>query len=114
MTTNRSNQKDTNLYRENQRNHTRGAVQGLLSSKKLLFCMLHDPLTPPPEEAGDQRYVAYKMLASTMQFPNNNPITPTTSTTTPSRDDSARLRPCAGTTRNKQPTHTTTHPPPQR
>ena len=54
--------------------------------------------------------LSYKMLASTIQFPNNNPITPTTNTTHPQKDASTcRLRPCAGQTRkNKNPT--TTHP----
>ena len=74
LTTNRSS-KSTSTNRENHKEpHPRAWIQGL-PSKKLLCTAPH---TRPDQTADTRLRHPYKMLASTMQFPNNNPVAPTT------------------------------------
>ena len=91
LTTNRSS-KSTSTNRENHKEpHPRAWIQGL-PSKKLLCTAPH---TRPDQTADTRLRHPYKMLASTMQFPNNNPVAPATRAPGP-KSGTARPRPCAG------------------
>ena len=76
---------------------------GSIIHKKLLM-QNKTKTTSNPKDYQHIFILLHKMLASTIQFPNNNPITPTT--TPHQKVCLVRLRPCAG---QPEKTRTTTH-----
>jgi hypothetical protein len=96
LTTNRSS-KSTSTNRENQA-APKGTYQVFHSRKLLLHGTTRH--APGPKTGDHALRHQYKMLASTMQFPNNNPVAPTTRAH-PLRPHGrrgirTRFRPCAG------------------
>ena len=93
--------------KEPRKTHPKVCSPGSIIHKKLLM-QNKTKTTSNPKDYQPIFILLHKMLASTIQFPNNNPITPTT--THHPKVNHVRLRPCAGNPEKTKPPTTT---PPQ-
>jgi hypothetical protein len=87
--------------KEPRKTHPKVCPPGSIIHKKLLM-QNKTKETNDPKGHRLFSHLFHKMLASTIQFPNNNPVTPT-ATQTPHRVQLVRPRPCAGNQKKQEP-----------